>query len=695
MVSPQDVERAKAVPIRGVWLDLGLPEANFDKEFVSSPFREDRHPNMQVGGRENTCRDYGRNQSFDTIDLVQKVRQIDFDKAVDFLLGRNGTNQKPKTKIQKTKAADDAEAAEFLWAEYGIETQQIPDDWYVVTHEAFGKGIEYTASSPDGKIKTQKFKGLQRDEKGKRPMSIQNNNKDVALYLSKNNDVLVVTGGEEKVVVAHAAGFDAISSIHGESTPVSSAWAETLDQYGEIVLAFDHDEAGKRAEASVSNYLETLGISPFKIKKVKWPEGCKNKYDLNDAFLEGGADLVTKIVEGDDFSCIMSVSQIVSAIPDPYANMMDEYVLSKGGILGIQGPGGIGKSRLVCQLGVALILGESWCGLNTYCKGARVLYIQSENSLRRLHYDLKKMTSAMCEYDKRMVGENMFMLVPQTDVDRHVSLDASANINRLTRIVRKIKPSVVFFDPLIDFFGGDNENNNTQMWETAFKMIKIAKAESEDVAIVIVHHSKTGTDALKSAIGYSRRDFGRGASAFVNKCRAAINIVPGDIKDKGVLGIICGKNNDGKEFTERGVKLNQETMMYDPLPGFNWEKWKADVATDGFGSGNKDTGEKVNINTVMDLLPDISQYPRKNVVAYIAYHLKASEALVNRFLEVAKMDGYITESNGILEYTSQIFELVGGDDILKGDDHGETADESRNTGEKKPENMEQEQGDPA
>jgi RecA-family ATPase len=62
--------------------------------------------------------------------------------------------------------------------------------------------------------------------------------------------------------------------------------------------------------------------------------------------------------------------------------------LSKGDPLAVCGAVGIGKSRLILQLLIAIIAGRDFLGWPTNGKGSRWLLLQTENVCRRLKGDL-------------------------------------------------------------------------------------------------------------------------------------------------------------------------------------------------------------------------------------------------------------------------------------------------------------------
>ena len=67
--------------------------------------------------------------------------------------------------------------------------------------------------------------------------------------------------------------------------------------------------------------------------------------------------------------------------------ILGDRLLSRGGSLVIAGPGSIGKSRLLLQLGVACRAGLPFVGFETRAQDLTWLILQAENSNRRLQSD--------------------------------------------------------------------------------------------------------------------------------------------------------------------------------------------------------------------------------------------------------------------------------------------------------------------
>lgn len=83
-----DVDRILEIPIRNVAGRLGVEMKKRGKDMVANClWHEDRRPSMVVGGKYNRCHCYSCGADYGVIDLVMKVRGVDFKDACEWLGG--------------------------------------------------------------------------------------------------------------------------------------------------------------------------------------------------------------------------------------------------------------------------------------------------------------------------------------------------------------------------------------------------------------------------------------------------------------------------------------------------------------------------------------------------------------------------------------------------------------------------------
>ena len=91
---------------------------------------------------------------------------------------------------------------------------------------------------------------------------------------------------------------------------------------------------------------------------------------------------------------VRSIEEIMAFQPDDNDLILADGYLCKGERTVWLGQGGLGKSRLSIQLACCCTLGQDFLGVETRGKGQRWLFLQTENGMRRLKYDLEHMRLA-------------------------------------------------------------------------------------------------------------------------------------------------------------------------------------------------------------------------------------------------------------------------------------------------------------
>jgi len=241
---------------------------------------------------------------------------------------------------------------------------------------------------------------------------------------------LWTTGGRRLVITEGEIDCLTISQIFGNkwqtvSLPNGAQSAEKaikkslefVESFGEVVLAFDDDDAGRKAVAAVAPLL-----TPGKVKVMSY-EGLK---DANEMMTKGKADRIANAV----FSAkayrpdgIISGCEIWEAIKEPPAKGLDLIYpilnrklmgLHAGELVMLTAGSGIGKSTLAHEIGYDLLtrheqsIGVMALEENIRRAGERYLSISMN---RPLHLNRDYVTDAMLReaFDKT-VGTGRFWL---------------------------------------------------------------------------------------------------------------------------------------------------------------------------------------------------------------------------------------------------------------------------------------------
>jgi hypothetical protein len=261
-----------------------------------------------------------------------------------------------------------------------------------------------------------------------------------------------------------------------------------------------------------------------------------------------------------------SPDEILAMPRNPKANFLGDRLIGIAQQLVLAGIGGLGKSRLLLQLLVALVLELIWCGLETHnTKGTRWMLIQTQNGMDRLQKDLESLKKYVGQ-DWPLVNQNLKIHTLETDRDLMLHLSDHQNVHDLECAIREFDPIGVAYDPLVDFGIGDL-SRDVDMAATCSVIGRISRTGNPERAIIIATHAITGMAGIKKAFGFEAAGFGRNSKVLQTWARSVINIVPAT-EDYGILVLTCGKNNDGKMFEPLAIRRTDE-LIYVLEPDFD------------------------------------------------------------------------------------------------------------------------------
>jgi hypothetical protein len=280
--------------------------------------------------------------------------------------------------------------------------------------------------------------------------------------------------------------------------------------------------------------------------------------------------------------------------------------LALGERTAICGMGGVGKSRLIMQLALCCRAGRDFLGWETQRPDLRWLFLQTENSCRRLKYDLGRMLTAFSPEEQQAVKAGVFFHTLEADDDGFLMLDAE-NSERLVTAINTVDADIVVFDPLRDF-GSDDLNADRYMTETLREISRVTKRGDPRRIPLIIHHAGTGKAGILKATGFDRSSFGRNSKVLFSWTRAQINISPGLPDDNSVIVISSAKCSNAREFETFAAELDDETMVYRLKEDFDLDAWQRGLESSRGGA------EKLTVNVILDLLPVTGSIPKAEVI---------------------------------------------------------------------------------
>lgn len=553
-------------------------------------------------------------------------------------------------------------ALEFLGREYGLVNSDIEGlNWRVGEYPGLGEGIVYPGASPTGQP-SYKFKSFARNLKGKREIRFFHTPHDPtgspAFNVERPGVALVIVSGEEKGALAAGLGCAVLCPLVGEGDQVlHERWAmyvAALDP-PEVILANDNDEAGRVANEAACKALAEAGYSARRVRAVKWAKGLPEGYDVNDA-LKFGQDVREVLQSAGPMGNPITIRNFASVHAmkhDPRWNLLGGYMVTRGGRpTVVAGQPAIGKSRFVEQMAIDVTCGFDFCGLETHGKDTRWLLLQAENTPRRMDWDFSQMLRGSDPDILERVNRNIWFLSPETDGDFFLRFRRSHEdpendaMRRLRDAVQDFDPDVVVWDPLINFFGGESENSNTDMKACVTDMLRISRHRRPDVAVIIVVHASGGKASTAKAWGFDSVHFHRGATSLIGDAGAAFNLAQAEEGNDERVMLACGKCSDGPRFEPRGLVLDKERMRWELDPDFNLEVWKGAVRdTPRAGSDTR----KLKPEMVLEILQEGDRVAQKDLIDRIISTHDIKRTAAQDGLRRMVRDGQICAEKGTNE----------------------------------------------
>jgi hypothetical protein len=377
--------------------------------------------------------------------------------------------------------------------------------------------------------------------------------------------------------------FNATVTLYDENAPINLVTVSNrLEELGVI------ESVGGRAnitQIQMTELCPSVDTAAYYLEQLRELKVRRDAIAIGHKLISGdlAPETALSLLEGavigsgrngeSDFT-IKTGREVFSMTLDEHDCLLGDRLLSKGGKLVIAGAAGIGKSRLLLQLAAASITGRDWCGIETHAKKLRWLILQTENSNRRLQFELRALAK---EYGEEFL-DYFHIHTLESDKDGFVSLESEEVCRKIATAIRITQPDIVGNDPLRDFAIG-NLDKDADMTATCTALRELCQHGNHERAIVAVHHAGTGKAGALRATGYERAGFARNSKALLGWARAQINIAPGSPDNNDLLVMASAKNNDGKEFEKFAVRLDPHKMIYVPEPGFDFEEWQAEIST--------------------------------------------------------------------------------------------------------------------
>jgi hypothetical protein len=290
---------------------------------------------------------------------------------------------------------------------------------------------------------------------------------------------------------------------------------------------------------------------------------------------------------------IRTINEILDMFFDDKELVLPNGYLAHGEKTAICGMGGVGKSRLVMQLALCCRTGQSFLGWETQGRDLRWVFLQTENSCRRLQFDLERMLAAFTPEECELIKGGVFFHTLEEDEDGFLMLDLE-NSERIAEAIASTRADIVVFDPLRDF-GSNDLNSDKHMTETLREISRVTKRGNPRRIPLVIHHAGTGRAGIQKTTGYDRSSFGRNSKVLFSWARAHAPALP---NSNDTIIIASAKCSNSREFEPFAAHLDQDTMLYVRLDDFDFDEWRQSLEPPKRGAPKKPT-----LEMLLEILP--------------------------------------------------------------------------------------------
>lgn len=342
---------------------------------------------------------------------------------------------------------------------------------------------------------------------------------------------------------------------------------------------------------------------------------------------------------------VLSATELLGKEIPPKTSVLGDGIITLGQLTTLIGQGGTGKSQVTMQIALSQVLGWTFAGFATHPEPLRHLLIGTENSIHRQQSDIRKMTAALDDTQRELLGQNLFFHIVDHIDDAFINIGSDDIRAKWLLTLEHFQPDCIYVDPFGEVNVGDI-NKDADVRHTLRELTRICRRHNPHTAIIIVHHGRTGRQNIAQAVGWDKGNFALGSKALYSGARSQLNLAPAAPDDPSRLVLSCGKSNDAKPFAPVGLRLDEETMLYAVDPTFDLNAWKDDVE-------GKNSGQSSSIKNVITAIQE--RHTTYNAICHaVTDATGCSKSTVKRRVQDALEKDYIRKgSNGHYHLTQK------------------------------------------
>lgn len=493
----------------------GVAQWNPNKLNGLCPFHNESHPSFSYNRKDYSAHCFSCGESTDVIRALMDGDNLSFVDAakklfelaeMDVLWDKVHTDRKYRYPHEEGELTQDV--IDYM-ALRGISEKTLRDCGI----QSDGKGnMAFPYRDENGTLLTMKYRPARKIDKtkGERKHWAQADADTTPILFNMNrcnpDYPLVCTEGEIDCLAVYEAGYHNVVSIPNGAQGMQflSQCYDWLDQYKEIILAGDADEAGQKFNKEASTRLgawrcktldiPTSGISPFTQEEMRVT-------DCNEVLVCYGKEYLLNLIRNAHETPIQSVVDIMDVKPIDTSTMdgVETGILPLDRMLGklyyssvtlLSGKAGAGKSSFVSTI----MCNAMDQGINVFLYSGE---LNAQTNRSWLDYIFAGPREVECCQTSN--GGEYWRVKPEVteQISKHYrgrcflykdgqTSDIDALLQSAEEVVRRYDCKVLVFDNLMTISTADSDEELVSQKEIMLKMVAFAR--KFDVAILTVVH---------------------------------------------------------------------------------------------------------------------------------------------------------------------------------------------------------------
>ena len=262
---------------------------------------------------------------------------------------------------------------------------------------------------------------------------------------------------------------------------------DALYDFDEVVIVYDHDEAGKQGAKKVADKIKSESPTT-RVLIAQWDESLPTGYDVyDDIGLTASEETDKAIINAKEYQIetetkgfnLMNAFQIMNTYTTPPKPIIQNLVVEKGVTL-VSGTDGVGKTWFGLEMAISIASGRKFLEFDVMQRPVLVIQFELSN---------EQLSDRLSRYDLSVAnGHINFAVLKDEDM---IFTDAWNKIGQ-TITEMNLTDGVVVVDNL--YTSTDRDVSHNHELKSLLKSVEHLKNTTGNSFILIAHHNKGETD---------------------------------------------------------------------------------------------------------------------------------------------------------------------------------------------------------